>query len=284
MQTIVPDFYKTFRCKADRCEHNCCKGWEIGIDDDTTCLYLELKTPLGDEIRKNIQPCETGYCFTLTKDKKCPFLQEDGLCRIILESDEDNLCEICHMHPRFFTYLENVELAGLGLCCEEVVSLLLATPETLTFLNQKTNERLTLSGVLKLLEIAVDEDDLHFQTNTQIEFLKRMVHRLSKTSPIDESWMNLLKRVQDGVMDYDIADTIMEEQQPIYDKIMHYVIYRQLEKLQYISWSVLLNYACVNVNFIFQAAMMTDDLPEVLRLWSAQMEYDTDNVALLLEE
>ena len=39
----VPSYYKNFRCIADKCPDNCCRGWEIDIDEDTETL-------VGDDI------------------------------------------------------------------------------------------------------------------------------------------------------------------------------------------------------------------------------------------
>ena len=34
------------------------------------------------------------------------------------------LCDTCHMHPRFYKYIEDLELCGVGLSCEASVELL----------------------------------------------------------------------------------------------------------------------------------------------------------------
>ena len=58
-----------------------------------------------------------------------------------------------------------------------------------------------------------------------------------------------------------------------------YLFYRQLESFA----DVLATYAKSNTDFISLAAAVTGDLPEAVRRWSEQIEYDTDNVALLKE-
>ena len=42
----VPSYYKNFRCIADKCPDNCCRGWEIDIDEDTLDYYKDLKLSL----------------------------------------------------------------------------------------------------------------------------------------------------------------------------------------------------------------------------------------------
>lgn len=102
--TVWPDFAPDFVCKADKCRHSCCRGWEIDIDAATAAWYLTLDGEIGEELRQNIVQAEDGtYSFRLTPEERCPFLRADGLCRLILTLDEDALCEICTMHPRFLS-------------------------------------------------------------------------------------------------------------------------------------------------------------------------------------
>ena len=42
MKLYAPEYYKKFRCIADRCEHSCCNGWEIDIDSATLARYKTL--------------------------------------------------------------------------------------------------------------------------------------------------------------------------------------------------------------------------------------------------
>ena len=46
----VPSYYKNFRCIADKCPDNCCRGWEIDIDEDTLDYYKDLKGPMAEKI------------------------------------------------------------------------------------------------------------------------------------------------------------------------------------------------------------------------------------------
>ena len=48
MKTIVPNYYKNFRCIADKCRHSCCVGWEIDVDDATMEKYKLIEGDMGD--------------------------------------------------------------------------------------------------------------------------------------------------------------------------------------------------------------------------------------------
>ena len=54
MKTVVPDYYPAFRCKADKCEHTCCAGWEIDIDDDTYTYYKSIGGRMGEKLMNAI--------------------------------------------------------------------------------------------------------------------------------------------------------------------------------------------------------------------------------------
>lgn len=137
----VPDFYHKFHCLADKCTDSCCIGWEIDVDETTLEKYRELASgkltasqrhqEFAQEILQNI---EDGH-FRLLPGDRCPFLQQDGLCKLIrnlgcngtdMGPDGENvLCDICREHPRFVEVYGDIMEKGVGLCCEEAVRLLL---------------------------------------------------------------------------------------------------------------------------------------------------------------
>lgn len=112
MDVFAPNYYKKFKCIKGECKHSCCIGWEIDIDIETLEFY---KT--DSEIIKNIELCDTPH-FVLGKDERCPFLNKNNLCDIILKYGEQGLCQICNDHPRFVNEYNSREEIGLGLTCE----------------------------------------------------------------------------------------------------------------------------------------------------------------------
>ena len=120
MITHFPDYYKDFHCIADKCRHTCCAGWEIDVDDDA------LERFLSDP---SIAPHISGNSITLDSSERCPFLREDGLCKMILEHGEDFLCDICTEHPRFYNEYEDCTEGGIGLVCEEACRLIIEKQE-----------------------------------------------------------------------------------------------------------------------------------------------------------
>ncbi len=127
MKLYAPKYYKRFQCIADRCEHSCCIGWEIDIDDDTLKTYKALKNGYGAVIGESISMEETPH-FKLGDHDRCPHLDERGLCKIILNLGEDYLCDICRAHPRFYNYTDVAEV-GIGMSCPEAARIILSSPD-----------------------------------------------------------------------------------------------------------------------------------------------------------
>ncbi len=120
-RVYAPNYYKKFKCIAEKCRHNCCIGWEICIDGEALEKYREIK-----HIFDTVRECGDGPCFALREDGCCPHLNEYGLCNIIISHGEGYLSEICRKHPRFYNHINNERIeAGLGLACEEACRLIL---------------------------------------------------------------------------------------------------------------------------------------------------------------
>ena len=124
-ETLFPKYYSRFACKAERCTHNCCIGWEIDIDGATAEKYESLDGKIGEDIRKNTAKSGDVSHF-LMKNGRCPMLCEDNLCRIIRELGDGALCEICREHPRYYNTLSGVTLGGVGMSCEAAAELILS--------------------------------------------------------------------------------------------------------------------------------------------------------------
>ena len=126
MKLYAPIYYQKFKCIADKCRHSCCIGWEIDIDSETLPKYLSATHGYAASIKQTIDMDETPH-FRLLEGERCPHLREDGLCKIILQSGENYLCEICREHPRFYNDTTHGKEVGLGLCCEEACRIILGS-------------------------------------------------------------------------------------------------------------------------------------------------------------
>ena len=131
----VPSYYNSFRCIADKCNDNCCIGWEIDIDSDTAQYYKSVGGDFGKRLKENISE-ENSF---ILKGERCPFLNKRNLCDIIISCGEEHLCQICRDHPRYFEWYGNIKEGGVGLSCEEAARLIL-TDDAHTLAESFTDE------------------------------------------------------------------------------------------------------------------------------------------------
>ena len=125
MKLYAPEYYKKFKCIADKCDHSCCIGWEIDIDAETLEKYERLEIGYGKTVKESISFEEAPH-FKLCENDRCPHLDERGLCRLILNVGEEYLCAICREHPRFYNFTDVAEV-GLGMSCREAARLILSS-------------------------------------------------------------------------------------------------------------------------------------------------------------
>ncbi|MBE7008210.1 MAG: hypothetical protein E7422_03565 [Ruminococcaceae bacterium] len=279
---IRPDFYDTFACLADRCRHSCCRGWEIDVDGETAAFYDSLDTPLGEALRAAMREEDGVRSFRLTPGGDCPFLRADGLCRVIAELGEDALCDICALHPRFFEDVGEHELCGVSASCEAAAALLLGGKGELTFLTE-ADEPLTLHALLRRLGFGVPEASLRYAPSTDAARCRAILRRYAACEPIDGDWTRSLAALDAAE---DAAGTlevyIKQYDARAYQRMFEYILYHQLERAEEYGMERLLRFAREAADFIFLWDAQRCDTAEHLRRWSSEIEYSTENAAILL--
>ena len=133
MDIFAPLYYRKFKCIAEKCDHSCCIGWEIQVDESTISKIKKLDTPLSLEILSHIEKENNCYFIESLDNGRCPFLTGCGLCKIISELGEEYTSEICREHPRFYNILSNRIEAGLGIACREAARIILTDDEFYSF-------------------------------------------------------------------------------------------------------------------------------------------------------
>ena len=188
MICVYPDFYRSFACKAGDCLHSCCRGWEIDVDEESSAYYRTLPGKLGRELRAALKQEDGVWHFRLKDGDRCPFLREDGLCRLILELGEQALCDICALHPRFYGELNEFEFCGLGLSCEKVCELLLSSSGPLRFVLDDEPEPIDFAALLRRMGLEPAEELLHFTPRPTQGRYRELLRRMTETEPIDAAW------------------------------------------------------------------------------------------------
>ena len=272
---IRPLFADAFACKAGKCQHSCCRGWEIDIDENTLSRYRQLTGPWRERMDAAICEDEEGAHFRLTPGNACPFLRADGLCNLILAFGEDFLCDICALHPRFYELICQFELFGLGLSCEAVCELLLSENEELLYCCEETGELFPISGLISRLGFSAEGRSLSFQP---VEDPARMLARLEKTEPIDDAWPLEIARLRKEWTEHPAPLPTGAR----YDRIFSYFLYRVLEEVPLRELDAVLAYVRDGVTFVALHEALYGESAEALRRWSEQIEYSTKNIPYLM--
>lgn len=137
MMHYFPNYYHQFRCLAGSCPRSCCIGWEVEIDEDTAAAYAAVPGSLGDELRCSLQQDSDGaLCFPLN-GARCPFLDDENLCRIHRTLGAEYTSLTCREHPRFTEDFGTVQETSLSASCPEAARLLLEGSTPLTFLSEE---------------------------------------------------------------------------------------------------------------------------------------------------
>lgn len=129
-----------FKCIGPNCIDTCCAGWDINIDENTFKKYESDKGNLKELINgKYLKNSESGDSFNygfmkITKDNKCPFLNDNLLCEIHGKCGEENLSITCRRYPRVFNIIDDIyEKSGLP-SCEEICSKAFLNKEKMEFI------------------------------------------------------------------------------------------------------------------------------------------------------
>lgn len=322
MQFIKPSFYDQFHCTGSKCSDTCCAVWEIDIDPDTVDFYDALDGDFGERLRDNMEEAEDGsVCFRLDEAQRCPFLNEENLCEIILELGEDGLCEICREHPRFYDEFEDRLEMGVGLCCEEACRLLFEQKEPLTFVTTnigklpRSRDMSPAARAFRLRTAAfqIVQDRtlplrvrvhrlLDFGEKTQREFFgatpamlekgdgdarETLFELLQSMELYDEAWP---KYVQ--ALDEEVPAANLDDLDGGYENLLVYFLYRHFVRgIAERNFAARVNFCVVSVWLIclMNTKCLVDtgaftpwDRITCTKDYSKQVEYSEENIALLL--
>ncbi len=321
-KVYIPNYYDRFRCKAARCEHTCCAGWEIDIDGETLNRYGNTRGEMGERLRKSMDREANPPRFRLTPDERCPFLNESGLCDIITELGEDSLCHICADHPRFRNVLpDRVEL-GLGLCCEAAARLILESAEPFAvvelppekanrerYAHEEPRELDDLTAALlvwrdTLLPVLLDRTaplsdrirhvlvlcDINLTESATFHSFARIAAFLRSMERLDAAWdshLDTLEKLTD-----DPLGELDGETGTAYENLICYFLYRYMTadaEEWPDAWRTRTAFAvlCTIIIHAIHRATGGGDLAslcEIARMFSSEIEYSEENPERLMSE
>ncbi len=300
MQELYPNYYHKFNCIADRCRHSCCVGWEIDIDAETMARYEAIETPMGDTIRKHIEGEDPH--FILGPGDRCPFLQEDGLCELIIECGENVLCDICRLHPRFRNFYENAVETGLGLCCEEAARIILTEQEKFKISLPRDTDlseeaffaiRDTIFYILQEREKTIYDRFCSLAKKFGLSFsfsLETLQKTYLSLERLDEAWTDCLTTLDGFTFD----ETIFRDEAFAipFEQLCVYFIFRHLTDAMWDGeYEKRVRFALVSCYVIGalwanckqeKGTLTLEDMVEIVRLYSSEIEYSEENTETLM--
>ncbi len=133
MKVFSIDKISEFKCIGGKCPDTCCAGWDnIPIDHETYRYYQTVSGSIGSELKTNITCKEGDYpCFIMNEKGRCPFLNNENLCRLVLTIGEDKLCFTCDTYPRKKEVIGDVVFSWLSISCPEAAKKLLLRKDRL---------------------------------------------------------------------------------------------------------------------------------------------------------
>ena len=292
MKVYYPDYYKKFKCIASDCRHSCCIGWEISVDRDTLQSYARLDADLCNHINSEtgiIELCESG---------RCPFLCDNGLCRIISDLGEECISHICREHPRFYHRVTDRVECGIGMSCEEASRVILSSDNYFEFYSVERSDaewadesdfdaieyRSIIYSILSDRAISVSE---------RIEKIKSEFSILDSIHTFDE-WNEILSELEylddehRQMISLDLFDA-REGYELYLERFFAYLIFRHLSIATSLeNLRARLGFCLLLLSvFEYNISKIDNDfgkITDVARVISEEIEYSDDNTDTLIFE
>ena len=298
MKVFAPNYYKKFSCIANKCKHSCCIGWEINIDENTMKQYSTIKTEFGEKLKENIVITDDCAYFKLTDNERCPFLNKNNLCEIILNLHEDSLCQICSDHPRFRNYFGDRIEIGLGLTCEEVARIVVNENEPFELIEiDETDENSSIyEDEIAFFNIRneifnIINSEQKFETIVEklldkfnIEFPQKSVCKwvdiYEKLEMLDNNWGIMLNKLKSSKS---TQITLTYSNKNVLKNLLIYFIYRHLGESVYDeNFQGRLLFAILSCYIISALYNMNYNIEDVARMYSSEIEYSDENLTMII--
>ncbi|MCQ2486805.1 MAG: flagellin lysine-N-methylase [Clostridia bacterium] len=314
-----PNYYTDFSCIAGECTETCCAGWEVDLDEEALFYYQNIApAPFGDVIRSHIaETPDGGYCFPLRENGRCPFLNDDNLCDIIINLGETRICRTCTEHPRFVVEVDDFTQLDLSLSCPEAARLFFDDDLEFSVVTETFEDEFELDDA----ESYEDNEEFMECLNLQRDSLKILGDRsLSLTERIenlgaiphdtDEELLNLLTCMDklDGRWEADMelmnrhvkaigadGDRFIEENRAFleknFEKISMYLAFRYFPDAYYdgdpqyglnmIVRSLHLIYLLTFSRWREKGELTLTEFKDICHSYSKEVEHDENNIRAL---
>lgn len=309
MKTVVPNYYSKFKCLAGNCKHSCCIGWEIDIDKDTFNYYQNINGDFGKKLKSNIVVDDKTAYFKMDDKMRCPFLNKNGLCDIMLNLGFDKVSQICDDHPRFRNfYSDRIEI-GLGMSCEAVAKLIVSQKEKTELVKLNGDDEFLWEDEEEFLALRCRIFDILQDRNL---LLKERIEKLLKLTRIEmhnkslKEWCDIFlsfDKIDNSTNDifyklkFEDENTLLlpedEKFEIAFEQIIIYFIYRHLteglddnrlrERVEFCVLNYKIIYYLAAMKYKIDKCLNIDDIAEICRIYSSEIEYCPDTVEKILD-
>ena len=307
-----PDYYDKFKCIADKCVHNCCRGgWEIEIDDEALDRFSKLPGEFGDKVRASISP-ENIF---IHKHGECPLLSPEGKCEMVLNGAE--LCVICDEYPRFTEFFGDYAERGISLSCEASADIILHKKdkseiifdtaadcdEPIFVLLKKARDDIFAilqdrdADIFKRMRLALDygrhlQDRINENNFKSFEYtpsdtfsnhrsLSEIIPVFKELSILNKEWAAMLEKLE-----ADEQSRLRHTLDPIIgEQLAVYFVYRYLLKAAFdCDAFAKLKFSFLSVMMIAALANSFGNIEECARLYSVEIEHSEENIDIIYDE
>ena len=205
------------------------------MDDDTYRNWFTIQPPTDVTPQKATLSAYTTYqeearVIRLNKQKKCPFLKENGLCRLVLAHGDAVLSDTCTTFPReFHTFSNHIEKTLMP-SCPAVIDLWkeetkLSFPSVNASLCSDTNNLLfsVRSHLISLMQNSPDSPE-HILLECFYILLELQQQTLSLDLLADYFSESVIGQLSDAIeqMDFPLEDTLLECNELLQDLAVNY--------------------------------------------------------------
>lgn len=137
MKLVTPSFYKDFECIAGECPDSCCQGWEVDADKESLAYYKTISGEIRERIDTVLDKDEfNNTIFRLTKNKRCPFLNDDNLCDMHIAIGGEHTPFTCRTFPRFINDFGGTREMGISFSCPVASDMMWNLKEPFDFVSE----------------------------------------------------------------------------------------------------------------------------------------------------
>ncbi|MBQ4116652.1 MAG: flagellin lysine-N-methylase [Clostridia bacterium] len=290
MKLYAPEYYKDFKCIADKCKHSCCIGWEIDIDSHTLDKYNKTNYGYGETIKNSIDSTETPH-FKLLENEKCPHLNGKGLCNIILEYGDGYLCDICREHPRFYNITPHGTEVGIGMACEEACRFILESDNYSNIIEiaDITNETIEFAEYDTLAQRSIIYNILADKSTSYNKRVKT-IGDMYNVSLDDTDWNDVIDSLEylneshkDLFLNFSVKAVIPEEYEENAERALAYFLYRHCSEAETENdFRARLGFCLFCEKLLTSLASQVNNISkiefyELARIISEELEYSENN-------